>query len=31
MTVFVAWIDFRIFGCMHNLKQNYKSVLKTAM
>ena len=29
MTVFVAWFDFRIFGCMHNLKQTYDSVLKT--
>ena len=29
MTVFVAWFDFSIFGCMHNLKQTYNSVLKT--
>jgi len=29
MTVFVACFDFRIFGCMHNLKQTYDSVLKT--
>jgi len=29
MTVFVAWFDFSIFGCMHNLKQAYDSVLKT--
>ena len=29
MTVFVAWFDFNIFGCMHNLKQTYDSVLKT--
>ena len=29
MTVFVAWFDFSIFGCMHNLKQTYESVLKT--
>jgi len=21
MTVFEAWFDFSIFGCMHNLKQ----------
>ena len=26
-TVFVAWFDFNIFGCMHNLKQTYNSVL----
>jgi len=29
MTVFVAWFDFRIVDCMHNLKQTYDSVLKT--
>jgi len=29
MTVFAAWFDFSIFGCMHNLKQIYNSVLKT--
>jgi len=29
MTVFVAWFDFSIFGCMHNLKQTCESVLKT--
>ena len=29
MTVFVACFDFKIFGCMHNLKQTYDSVLKT--
>jgi len=29
MTVFVACFDFRIFGCMHNLKQTYDYVLKT--
>jgi len=29
MTVFVAWFDFSIFGCMHNLKQTCDSVLKT--
>jgi len=29
MTIFVACFDFRIFGCMHNLKQTYDSVLKT--
>jgi len=28
MTAFVAWFDFSIFGCVHNLKQTY-SVLKT--
>jgi len=29
MTVFVACFDFRIFGCMQNLKQTYDSSLKT--
>jgi len=29
MTVFVAWFDVSIFGCVHNLKQAYDSVLKT--
>jgi len=29
MTVFVACFDFRIFGCMHNVKQTHDSVLKT--
>jgi len=29
MTVFVAWFDFSIFGCMHNLKQTFDSFLKT--
>jgi len=29
MTVFVAWLDFRLFGCTHNLNQSYESVLKT--
>jgi len=29
MIVFVAWFDFSIFGCMHNLKQTFNSVLKT--
>jgi len=29
MWVFVAWLNFNIFGCMHNLKQTYDSVLKT--
>jgi len=29
MTVFVAWFDFRIFGCMRNLQKTYESVLKT--
>ena len=29
MIVFVAWFDFSIFDCMHNLKQTYNSVLKT--
>ena len=29
MIVFLAWFDFSIFGCMHNLKQTYNSVLKT--
>jgi len=29
MIVFVAWFDFGILGCMHNLKQTYNSVLKT--
>jgi len=28
MTAFVAWFDFSILGCMHNLKQTYESVLK---
>jgi len=28
MTVFVACFDFKIFGCVHNLKQTYDSVLK---
>jgi len=28
MTVFVASFDFRIFGCMHNLKQTYDSCLE---
>ena len=28
MTVFVAWFDFNIFGCVHNLNQIYDSVLK---
>ena len=28
MTVFVAWFNFNIFGCVHNLKQTYDSVLK---
>jgi len=27
MTVFVAWFDFNIFGCMHNLKQTYDFAL----
>jgi len=30
MIVFVAWFDFSIFGCMHNLNQTSDSVLKTA-
>ena len=29
MTVFVAWFDLNIFGCMHNLKQTYDYVLMT--
>ena len=29
ITFFVAWYEFSIFGCMHNLKQTYESVLKT--
>jgi len=29
MIVFVAGFDFSIFGCIHNLKQTYNSVLKT--
>jgi len=29
MTVFVACFDFKIFGCLHNLKQTFDSVLKT--
>jgi len=29
MIVFVAWFDFSIFSCMHNLKHTYDSVLKT--
>jgi len=29
MIASVAWFDFSIFGCMHNLKQTYNSVLKT--
>jgi len=29
MIVFVAWFDFSTYGCMHNLKQTYNSVLKT--
>jgi len=29
MTVFEACFHFRIFGCMHTLKQAYDSVLKT--
>jgi len=28
MTVFVACSNFRIFGCMHNLKQTYDSCLE---
>jgi len=24
-----VWFDFSIFGCVHNLKQTYDSVLKT--
>ena len=31
ITVFVACFGFRIFGCMHNLKQTYDSVLKTGV
>jgi len=31
MTVFVAWFDLIVFGCMHNLKQTYDSVLKTVL
>ena len=30
MIVFVAWYDISIFGCMHNLKQTYNSVLNRA-
>ena len=30
MTVFVVCFDFKIFGCIHNLKQTYDSILKTA-
>jgi len=29
VTVFIAWFDFGIFSCMHELKQTYDSVLKT--
>jgi len=29
ITVFIAWFDFSIFGCMHNLKQTYHSIFKT--
>jgi len=29
MTVYVAWFDFSIFDCMHNLKQTYDYVLKS--
>jgi len=29
MTVYVAFFDFKIFGCMQNFKQTYDSVLKT--
>jgi len=29
ITVFVACFDFMVFGCVHNLKQTYDSVLKT--
>ena len=28
-TVFVSWFYINIFGCVHNLKQTYDSVLKT--
>jgi len=31
MTVFVAWFNFCIFGCMHNFKQTYDSVFKTVV
>jgi len=28
MTVFIAWFDFSIFGCVRNSKQTYDSVSK---
>jgi len=29
MIIFEAWLDFSMFGCVHNLKQTYAYVLKT--